>query len=135
MTFAGTFALATASAQQNAQTRPARAVESHPPVVVKTVPEAGATDVDPTLTEIRVTFSKEMTDGNWAFARVNPESYPQTTGRPRYLEDKRTCVLPVKLEPGKGYVIWLNRPPYDSFMDTGKRKAVSYLLTFETKAP
>ena len=35
-------------------------LESVPPVVVKTVPEAGGNDVDPKLTEIKVTFSKDM---------------------------------------------------------------------------
>ena len=35
-------------------------LDNAPPVVVKTTPEAGATEVDPTLSEIRVTFSKKM---------------------------------------------------------------------------
>ena len=118
---------------QPAAADPARGtVASAPPVVVKTVPEAGALDVDPKLTEIKVTFSKDMKDGNWAFAQTSPNTFPKTIGKPRYLEDQRTCVLTVQLEPGKGYLIWLNRPPYDSFMDQEGRKAVSYLLTFET---
>lgn len=110
-----------------------RDVKSAPPVVVSTVPQAGATDVDPATTEIRVTFSKDMQNGNWAFAQLMKETFPETTGKPRYLEDKRTCVLPVKLEPGRTYVIALNKPPFDSFMDTNKRKALEYLLVFETR--
>ena len=39
-------------------------LEAVPPVVVKTAPEAGTSDVDPKLTEIRVTFSKEMQYGS-----------------------------------------------------------------------
>ena len=39
-----------------------------PPVVVKTVPEAGATDVDPAITEIKVTFSKDMADKSWSWS-------------------------------------------------------------------
>ena len=74
-----------------------------------------------------------MTDGNWAWAQVSKDTFPETTGRPRYEADRRTCVLPVKLQPGRPYVIWLNRPPFDSFSDTGGRKAVQYLLVFETK--
>ena len=108
-------------------------VKTAPPVVVATEPRAGADDVDPGLTEIKVTFSKDMQDGNWAFARVSKATFPETTGKPRYLDDKRTCVLPVKLEPGKTYILALNKPPFDSFMDTGKRKAMEYLLVFETK--
>jgi RNA polymerase sigma-70 factor (ECF subfamily) len=110
-------------------------VKTAPPVVVSTEPRAGADDVDPGLTEIKVTFSKDMQNGNWAFATMNKEMYPQTTGKPRYLDDKRTCVLPVRLEPGKTYVIALNKPPYNSFSDTNGRKAMEYLLVFETKKP
>ena len=108
-------------------------VKTARPVVVETVPRGGATDVDPGLTEIKVTFSKDMQNGNWAFAQLSKDTYPQTTDKPRYLDDKRTCVLPVKLEPGKTYVIALNKPPYDSFMDKDGRKAMEYLLVFETK--
>ena len=41
-------------------------LETAPPVVVKTIPAAGATDVEPGLTEIRVTYSKAMQDGSWS---------------------------------------------------------------------
>jgi hypothetical protein len=108
-------------------------VQSMPPVVTKTEPQAGLTDVDPATTEIRVTFSKPMKDGDWAFAQISKETFPKTTGKPHYLPDGQTCVLSVHLEPGKTYVIWLNRPPYDSFMDQDGHKAVPYLLVFQTK--
>ena len=112
--------------------QPGGVVDNAAPVIIRTIPEAGSTGVDPKLTEIKVTFSKDMQDGNWAFAQTSKETFPKTVGKPRFLEDKRTCVLTVQLEPGKGYLIWLNKPPYDSFMDQDKRKAVPYLLTFET---
>ena len=35
-------------------------VESMPPTVVKTSPQSGDTKVDPSTSEIRVTFSKDM---------------------------------------------------------------------------
>ena len=109
-------------------------VASMPPVVVKTVPQAGDTQVDPGLTEIRATFSKDMmTKGMWAWVQVSKAHYPQTTGKPRYLDDKRTCVLPVKLEPGKTYVLWLNRGRFNTFRDAQNKPAVPYLLVFRTK--
>jgi RNA polymerase sigma-70 factor (ECF subfamily) len=73
-------------------------LESVPPVVVKTVPKAGADEVDAKLTEIKVTFSKEMEDRSWSWSGLSKESYPKVDGKPKYLADKRTCVLPVKLE-------------------------------------
>ena len=108
-------------------------LESVPPVVVKTVPEAGAADVDPELTEIKVTFSKDMKDGSWSWAILSKESFPKMDGKPKYLADKRTCVLPVMLEPGKTYAIWVNSEKLGNFKDTGGRSAVPYLLVFKTK--
>ena len=37
-----------------------------PPNVVETLPVSGSIDVDPALTEIRVTFDEPMMDGNWS---------------------------------------------------------------------
>ena len=108
-------------------------LESVPPVVVKTAPEAGAAEVDPQLTEIKVTFSKDMKDGAWSWATLSKESFPKLDGAPKYLADKRTCVLPVKLEPGKTYAIWVNSEKFDNFKDTDGRPAVPYLLVFKTK--
>jgi len=107
-------------------------VDTMPPVVVKTVPQAGDTKVDPSITEIRATFSKEMMDGNWSWVQISDESFPKIAGKVHYLEDKRTCVLPVKLEGGKTYVIWLNSERFNNFKDRERRPAIPYLLVFET---
>lgn len=108
-------------------------LESAPPVVVRTVPEGGAGDVDPALTEIKVTFSKDMRDGSWSWSTLSKESFPKTGGEPKYLDDKRTCVLPVTLEPGKTYALWVNSGKYLNFKDVDNRPAVPYLLVFKTK--
>ena len=109
-------------------------LESVPPVVVKTVPEAGSGEVDPKLTEIKVTFSKDMQDGSWSWStKFSKESFPKVDGKPKYLADKRTCVLPVKLEPGKTYAIWVNTEKFVNFKDSDGRSAVPYLLVFKTK--
>jgi len=107
-------------------------VATMPPVVVKTVPQSGDRNVDPSITEIRVTFSKDMADGSWSWTQISDDTFPPTTGKPYYLEDKRTCVLPVKLEPNRSYVTWLNSAKFGNFRDTGRRSAVPYLLVFET---
>jgi len=119
-----------------AAVRPASAgepsLQSAPPVVVKTVPVAGSTGVDPGLTEIRVTYSKPMTDGSWSWSTWGEENELEGTGEPRYLADGRTCVLPVKLQPGKFYATWLNSDKFHNFQDSTGRPAVPYLLTFQT---
>jgi RNA polymerase sigma-70 factor (ECF subfamily) len=107
-------------------------LQSAPPVVVKTVPVAGAVGVDPALTELRVTFSKPMLDQSWSWSTWGEHTFPETTGKARYLSDGRTCVLPVKLQPGRFYATWLNSARFHGFMDTNHQPAAPYLLTFET---
>jgi hypothetical protein len=108
-------------------------LESAPPVVVKSVPEAGASDVDPGTTEIQVKFSQPMQDGSWSWSTASKETFPQTTGKPKYLDDQRTGVLPVKLEPGRTYAIWLNSQRFRNFKGANGQSAVPYLLVFKTK--
>jgi hypothetical protein len=110
-------------------------VDSAPPVVVKTIPEAGAKDVDPGLKEIKVTFSKKMHDHSWSWSTAWENSTPEVPkgAMPKYSDDKRTCVLPVKLEPGKVYGYWLNSENFHNFQDSHGQPAIPYLLVFKTK--
>jgi hypothetical protein len=102
------------------------------PVVVQTSPPTGAQDVDPRVKEIRITFDTDMRDGSWAWVQVDPDTYPKTTGKPRFV-DARTCILPVKLKPNHDYVVWINHPGYDAFRDTQGRAAKPYELRFHTR--
>ena len=107
-------------------------IENMPPVVVKTVPQSGDSNVDSNLSEIKVTFSKDMADGSWSITQVAKENFPQIKERPKYLADKRTCVMKVSLEPNKTYAIWLNTDRYKNFKDTIQNSAIPYLLVFKT---
>lgn len=108
-------------------------LETARPVVIKSVPESGADGVDPNLTEISVTFSKPMKAGSWSWAMLDKESYPGTSEAPKYLDDKKTCVLPVKLQPGKIYAVWINSEKLQNFKDVQGNIAVPYLLVFKTR--
>jgi RNA polymerase sigma-70 factor (ECF subfamily) len=111
-------------------------IESMPPSVVKTVPACGDTAVSASTTEIKVTFSKDMqTQQMWSWCMQSPTTFPDVTDPEgiTYLSDKRTCVLPVKLKPGKTYVIWINTQKQNAFRDLKGNPAVPYLLVFETK--
>lgn len=109
-------------------------VASSAPVVVATTPPAGDVKVDPGLKQISVTFSKSMlTESMWSWVKASDGSFPQITGPVSFLEDGRTCVAPVKLEPAKGYAIWFNHGRYNAFKDRQGRPATPYLLVFETK--
>lgn len=110
-------------------------VQSMPPVVVGTFPEAGEVNVDASTSEIRVTFSKDMmTNDMWSWVIHTKETFPEIVGKVRYLPDQRTCVAPVRLEPGQTYAIWFNAPDYtyNAFRDQSNKPAVPYLLVFST---
>ncbi len=109
-------------------------VEDMPPVVVQTIPKSGATGVDPSLSEIRVTFSKEMRPRTYALIEKKPAAYPDHIGEVKYQPGKKTWVIEVKLSPGKTYGIWINKwEGISEFKDLAGRLAVPYLLVFETK--
>ena len=108
-------------------------VQGLPPVVVKTIPESGALGVDPGLPEIRVTFSKDMLAGGWSCVNLSKETFPAVAGESRFEPDKRTFVMPVKLEPGKTYAILLNSDKYENFKDAKGQPAMPYILVFETR--
>jgi hypothetical protein len=122
--------LACTVARLQAQTQ---TVESMPPVVVKTVPQSGAKDVEPGTVELQVTFSKEMQDNSWSWSTAWQDSTPEFVGKPKYATDQKTCIAKVKLEPGKTYAFWLNSSKFHGFQDKSGKTAVPYLLIFKTK--
>jgi RNA polymerase sigma-70 factor (ECF subfamily) len=102
------------------------------PVVVETVPVSGARDVAPGETEIRVRFSKEMTDKSWSWSTAWKDSSPEISDV-RYEDDRKTCVAKAILKPGRTYAFWLNSENFQNFKDSDGYPAVPYLLTFRTK--
>ena len=111
----------------------AQDIDNFAPVVVKTVPEAGSQDVPAGEYEVKITFSKEMADQSWSWATAWQNSDPQSLDKPHYEADHKTCVMKVKLEPGKTYGWWINSQKFHGFQDTQNHPAIPYLLTFKTK--
>ena len=110
-------------------------VANSPPVVVETIPRAGDTNVDPLLTEIQVTFSKDMmTEKMWSWVIHTSETFPEIAGEVRYI-NARTNAAPVRLEPGKAYAIWFNSPngKHIAFRERSNNPAIPYLLVFQTR--
>ena len=103
------------------------------PQVVETFPANGAANVDPATSEIRVTFNKTMAAGAWTWMHASHETFPESAGDVHYLPGTQTCVMPVKLEPGKKYVVWLNTTKFQNFVDVEGRPSEPYLLTFTTR--
>jgi len=101
-----------------------------PPRIVGLVPGNGAKGVSPSTAELRVTFDQEMSGGfSWT---GGGENYPETTGRPFWTEDKKTCVLPVKLKPNWSYRLGLNSVSHVNFQSAKGIPLAPVLYTFET---
>jgi len=104
-------AWALACAMRTPAEMPVTAAE-RPPRIISTIPAVGATEVDPAVTEITITFDQEMA-GGFSWTGGGP-TYPEVTGQPSW-RDARTCVLPVKLEAGRYYRVGINSRSHRNF--------------------
>ena len=100
------------------------------PRVIRTVPENGDRNVDPGLGEIRVVFDSDMRADGYSFVGGGP-GFPKPTGQPRWL-DRRTCALPVQLEPDHDYSFSINSERFTKFQGTDGVPAVPMPVTFHT---
>ena len=100
--------------------------------MVRTIPEAGNLKVDPALAELRVEFDRDMSQGSFAWVQKSAETFPKTTGKPRWVTP-RVCVLPVQLEPGREYWVGINGGRFQGFRDLSGRPAEEHPLPFRTR--
>ena len=103
------------------------------PKVVSMVPANGASDVDPKLTEIRITFSEPMVDKNWAVVGGGP-NFPEITGKLAYDKDRKVLTVPVRLKPSWTYHFWLNKGEFNSFRSAKGAILDSVAVEFTTRA-
>lgn len=107
--------------------------EINSPKVIATTPTNGAIEVDPFLSKITVTFDKPMRDNSWSWSKENARLFPKVTGEPTYVNNETTCVLPVALEEGKRYTVWINKDNFQNFKDTNGVPVEPYKFEFKTK--
>ncbi len=103
------------------------------PLVVNTFPSNGSRDINPSISEIAVTFNEAMMDGNWSWAYTNINEFPEMKGDPYFTEDFTKNILPVKLEPNREYIIWINSEKFQNFKDRSGNPLAPYKFTFKTK--
>jgi hypothetical protein len=102
-----------------------------PPKVVRFDPPNGASAVDPGVTELRATFDRPMSEG-WSWVTEGQDLFPATTGEAFLTPDRRTAVLPVRLEPGRRYALWLNSEQFRYFRDQAGVELPPVRWTFDT---
>lgn len=106
------------------------------PVVIETVPRDGEVDVDANLEQITATFSEAMDVDGWSWVTERGRPTPSLIGLPYYL-DETTTVLPVRLEPGTTYGIWVNSPDdaeLRKFTNSAGVSARAHRIRFTTRA-
>ncbi len=91
-----------------------RAPRGRIPRIVSTSPKVGATGVDASISEITVTFDRDMA-GGFSWTGGGPNKPAGREGKLPRWRDKRTCVLPVTLEPGRYYRIGINSKSHQNF--------------------
>ena len=101
------------------------------PRVVRTSPEALSDAVDPSLTELAVTFDRPMTDGSWSWTGGG-DTFPEVTGDIHYDATRTTCTMPVRLKPGKVYWVGINSPSHQSFRSADGTPVPWYAMPFAT---
>lgn len=106
--------------------------EKKTPQVVKTEPAIGATEVDPALSEIRVTFDRDMQAGmSWTGGK--PEFPMADSKKKARWIDKRTCVLPVRLVSERYYRLGINSKSFQNFKSEAGVAADPVSIYFTTQ--
>ena len=85
------------------------------PHVIALEPANGAQDVDPNLSEIKVTFDRPMSPNSWSFCQRGADNFPDFLAKPSFNADRTVITVPVRLRPEWNYYIFLNSPPFLGF--------------------
>ncbi len=109
-----------------------RATPAGPPEVVSISPQIGETEVDPSTKEIVLTFDRDM-QGGFSWTGGGPEFPPSPEGQKAHWRDKRTCVLPVKLEPASYYRVGVNSKSFQNFRSAEGVPSRPIVICFTTK--
>jgi beta-lactamase regulating signal transducer with metallopeptidase domain len=120
------------SAQESLSPAAASGDAAAPPTIVATSPAVGATEVDPALTEITVTFNQDM-GGGFSWTGGGPEYPPTRKDSKIQWRDKRTCVLPVNLEAGHYYRVGINSTSHQNFRSATGAAALPSAIFFTTQ--
>src|SRR5258706_6243928 len=106
-------------------------LEAAAPKFVTSTVEDGQDDVDPGVTEIRVTFDQAMNQTSWSVVGGGP-TFPEMIGKPRWADEK-TIVIGVKLQPDHEYRLSLNSDTFHGFRSRSGEAAAPQPMAFKTR--
>ncbi|TWT96811.1 Regulatory protein BlaR1 [Botrimarina colliarenosi] len=107
-------------------------VETPYPQIVESIPEFGATDVDPSLDTIRVTFDRDMSTPGMSWTGGGEDFPDIDKSRQAEWIDARICVLPVRLAKAKFYRVGVNSKSFQNFKSADGKPAEHRVLSFAT---
>ena len=102
------------------------------PKIVATFPQIGATGVDPKITQITVTFDRNMAKG-FSWTGGPPYLPPSPPGLHPHWQNARTCVLPVRLQAAHYYRVGINSPSFMNFRSAAGVAARPAAIYFTTR--
>ncbi|MEZ5776465.1 MAG: hypothetical protein R3D33_17695 [Hyphomicrobiaceae bacterium] len=100
--------------------------------VIASVPVEGSEPVDPRMPEMRFTFSRSMDVSRIGLGAENGAVFPEIGEAPHFLDDGRTFVVSVFLQPQTRYVMVLKGGGEAGFSDLAGQPAETFRLAFET---
>lgn len=105
-----------------------------PPRVMSVTPEPFATNVDPWLGEVTVTFDRPMNPDGFGFGAIRWTGvFPGVRdAAPTWRDGNTTCVLPVSLAEDCTYAISVNNTADCGFVDTTGVPACAFAWVFVT---
>jgi hypothetical protein len=110
---------------------PAPDPAAKPPTIVATSPAQGATAPSGWV-PLSLTFDQPMSNCSFAYSPDFPLSFPQLSGQPPVIRDRRTLVLMVYLRPGARYGLKLNDAKHPFFIGRSGLAATPMELQFST---
>jgi len=102
------------------------------PKVLAIIPPNGATDVDPNLKQIKITFDRPMSKGGYSVCGSGP-NFPEIVGKVAYDREGKVFTIPVRLKPKWTYTFSINCPSFQSFRSKGGIPLAPFPVTFTTR--
>jgi len=106
-------------------------VAAAPPKVIEASPDNGATDIDPTLKEMRIVFDQDMNPRGVSVVSTGP-TFPGAQGKMPKWQDARTCLTPIQLAPNREYKLSINSDRFRGFQNANSEPAEPYPIEFKT---
>jgi hypothetical protein len=107
------------------------ALQAKRPKILWMTPTNGATQVNPSQTNLQVMFDRPMKAGSWALVG-DPSQCPEGKDNPSYNAARTIWSVPVNLKPEFTYQFMLNSDGFDSFCSEEGVPLEPVAVTFTT---